>query len=241
MSKDSNILNKPRSITNNLILNALPDDEFERLLPHFEKVELALGEIIYRAEEPIRHVYFPGDAMISVIANTSDGQSAEVGVIGKEGMVGMDVLLGSDMTLHDNLVQHPNGALRLSTEIIREEFDSCGKLQKLLLRFTHLMMIQIGQTALCNRLHTVEERLSRWLLLCRDRAGTDKLKLTQEFLAIMLGTNRATVTMSAIALQSAGYIQYSRGNITITDSDGLKDFSCECYAIVKKEYDRVPK
>lgn len=241
MSKDSHNLNNPRPISKNLILNALPDDEFERLLPHLETVKLALGDFIYRAEEPIKYVYFPSNAMISVIASTTEGQSAEIGLIGHEGMVGMDVLLGSNMTLHDNLVQHPNGALRLRTEIIREEFDKGGVLQKLLLRFTHLMIIQIGQTALCNRLHTVEERLSRWLLLCRDRAGTNHLKLTQEFLSIMLGTNRATVTMSAIALQSAGYIKYSRGNITITNSDGLKDFSCECYAIVKKEYDRVPK
>jgi CRP-like cAMP-binding protein len=241
MSEDSNLSTEPRLSTKNHILNALPKEEYERLLPDLEPVELFLGQFLYRAEDPIMHVYFLSHAMVSVVATTTAGQSAEIGVIGREGMIGMEVLMGSDSTLNDHLVQDTNNALRIRTDCIREEFKRGGVLHDSLLHFTRLMITQIGQTALCNRLHTVEERLSRWLLLCRDRAETNELQLTQEFLAIMLGTNRATVTMSAIALQSAGYIKYSRGRITIIDGKGLEDFTCECYKIVKTEYDRPPR
>lgn len=241
MPKDSSPSTQSHLSTRNLILNALPEEEYERLLPDLEPVELALGQILYRPEEPIEYVYFPNNSMISVVALTSQGQCAEVGVVGYEGMVGMDVLMGSDSTLNENLVQHANGAFRMNVNAIKTEFKRGGELHDSLLRFTRLLMIQIGQTALCNRLHTVEERLARWLLLCRDRAGTEKLQLTQEFLAIMLGANRATVTMSAIALQSAGYIKYSRGHITIIDREGLEDFSCDCYKTVKREYDRFQR
>ncbi len=239
MPKDLNLSTQSRLSTKNYILKTLPEEDFERLLPDLEPVEFKLGQVLHRAEEPISYVYFPNDSMISVIATTAEGQCAEVGVIGREGMVGMDVLMGSDSPINENLVQHTNGALlKISTTAIRTEFKRGGALQDSLLSFTRLLMIQISQTALCNRLHTVEERLARWLLLCRDRSGTDKLQLTQEFLAIMLGTNRATVTISAIALQSAGYITYKRGHITITDCTGLEDFSCNCYQTVKKQYDR---
>jgi len=241
MPKDSSLCTLPRLSTVNHILKALPEEDYERLLPDLEPVELALGQVLYRAEEPIRHVYFPNNSMVSVVANTLEGQCAEVGVIGREGMIGIDVLLGSDSTLNENIVQHANGALRINTTAIKTEFKRGGVLHDSLLRFTRLLMIQISQTALCNRLHTVDERLARWLLLCRDRSGTDELQLTQEFLAIMLGTNRATVTISAIAIQSAGYIKYSRGHITVTDGEGLEDFACNCYQTVKQEYDRVQK
>lgn len=241
MAKPLNPLTRVRLSTTNYILNALPDEDFERLLPDLEPIELKLGQVLYRPEEPIEYVYFPNNTMISVIAMTTKGQSAEIGIIGREGMCGMDVLMGSDSTLNEHIVQHPNGALRINTNAVRREFKRVGALHDLLLRFTRLMMIQIGQTALCNRLHTVDERLARWLLLCRDRSGTDELQLTQEFLSIMLGTNRATVTMSAIALQSAGFIKYARGHIVIKDREGLEDFTCECYQIVKKEYDQFQK
>ena len=241
MSEESEFSPQPRPSTKNRILNALPKEEFERLLPDLELVELFLGQFLYRAEDTIRYVYFLNDAMISVVATTTAGQSVEIGVIGREGMIGLEVLMGSDSTLNDHLVQDSNSALRISTAAIREEFNRCSILHDLLLHFSRLLMTQIGQTALCNRLHTVEERLSRWLLLCRDRSETNELQLTQEFLAIMLGTNRATVTMSAIALQSAGYIKYSRGRITIIDRKGMEDFTCECYRIVKTEYDRPPR
>lgn len=243
MSKNSKFpTEKSSSQSNeNLILNALPEEEYERLLPDLEPVELFLGQILYRPEEPIEYVYFPVSSMVSVIASTADGQSAEVGVIGREGMTGIDVLMGGDSTLNTHIVQHPNGAFRTKTAVIKREFKCGGALHDELLKFTRLLMIQIAQTALCNRLHTVEERLARWLLLCADRSGTDELQLTQEFLAIMLGTNRVTVTMSAIALQNTGYIKYTRGRITITNHEELENFACDCYRTVKREYDRLQK
>lgn len=238
MSKQPNLSAQLRPSTNNFILRTLPADEFERLAPDLEPVELALGQTIYRAETAIDYVYFPNRSMVSVVANTAFGQCAEIGVIGSEGMTGIEVLLGDDTTLNDHIVQYQDGAHRIKTAAIRREFKRGGALHDLLLRFTRLLMVQIGQTALCNRLHSVEERLARWLLLCSDRADSDKLQLTQEFLSMMLGTNRATVTTSAIALQNTGYIKYRRGNITITDREGLEDYSCDCYGIVKRQYDR---
>jgi CRP-like cAMP-binding protein len=225
--------------TNNNILNALPTEDLERLLPHFESVELKIGQIIYHPKKPITHVYFMNNAIISIIAATAEGQSAEVGVVGYEGAVGIESLMGAESAMHQHIVQHADSALRININKIKPEFLECGVLHDQLLHFTRLLMIQISQTALCNRLHTVEERLSRWLLMCRDRSNSDKLQLTQEFLAIMLGANRATVTLAAIALQSAGFIKYSRGQITIINRQGLQDYTCECYSIVKSEYERI--
>ncbi len=179
--------NRSRLSTKNYILNALPAEDFERLLPDFERVHLTPGQIIYRPEEPIEYIYFPDSTMISVIANTTDGESAETGVVGRENIIGIDALMGADSTLNENLIQLPDGALRIKAAAVKEEFKRAGAFHDLALRFMRLLMIQIGQTALCNRLHTVEERLSRWLLMCRDRSETDKLQLTQEFLSIMLG------------------------------------------------------
>lgn len=240
MLDKSNQSTKQHLTTKNLILNALPKEDYERLLPDLEQVDLALGQVIYRPEETIEYAYFPNNAMISVIATTSAGQSAEVGVIGFEGIIGIDVLMGSDFTLNQNIIQLADGALRISTAAIRKEFKRAGAFHDEALRFMRLLMVQISQTALCNRLHSVEERLARWLLLCHDRSATDELHLTQEFLSIMLGSNRATVTMSALTLQNIGYIKYSRGHIKITDREGLEDFVCACYQTVKDEYDRVP-
>jgi CRP-like cAMP-binding protein len=241
MPDKSNQSTKQHLATKNLILNALPKEDYERLLPDFQQVEFDLGQVIYRAEEPIEYAYFPNNAIISIIANTSSGQSAEVGVIGFEGIIGIDVLMGSDFTLNENIIQLADGALRISTGAIIKEFKRGGAFHDEALRFIRLLMIQISQTALCNRLHSVEERLARWLLMYRDRSETDDLHLTQEFLSIMLGSNRATVTLSALTLQNIGYIRYSRGHIVITDREGLEDFVCACYQTVKNEYDRVLK
>ncbi len=237
--RDENFSSSQRLPTRNYILNSLSEEEYARLQPDLEAVALLLGQILYRAEEPVEYVYFPSNSMVSVVATTSAGQCAEVGVIGWEGMTGMDVLMGSGSTLNDHVVQHPNGALRIKTAAIRKEFKRGGALHDSLLSFARLMMIQIGQTALCNRLHTAEERLARWLLLCRDRAGTDELRLTQEFLAIMVGANRVTVTRTAIALQGYGYIDYVRGRVIILDRERLEKFSCDCYRTVKREYNRL--
>jgi len=227
-----------RRSTKNYILNALPDEDYERLLPSLEYVELPLGKFIYHAEEKIKHVYFPENAMVSVIANTPQGQSVEVGVIGREGATGLSVLLGVDTMLNDAIIQLFNGAFRIKTEDLLKEFMRAGALHNLLLRSLHSYIAQISQTALCNRLHSTEERLARWLLMCRDRSEGDNLKLTQEFLSIMLGAQRATVTIAAINLQAAGYIKYSRGKVKIVDREGLEDFVCDCYQIVADEIKR---
>ena len=227
-------------IVQNQILKTLPDKDFARLLPDLEKLDLEIGQVLYRAEEVIDYVYFPEHSMISIVSNTVKGQSTEVGVIGGEGMTGFDVVMGSDSTLNENMVQIPNGAYRIRAKAIKKEFDNCGAFHDSLLSFVRLFILQVSQTAVCNRLHTVEERLARWLLMSRDRSATDDLRLTQEFVAIMLGTNRATVTMSAIVLQNIGYIKYTRGHITITDREGLEDFTCDCYKIIKNQYKRLP-
>ncbi len=224
--------------TKNFILRSLPPENYERLLPDLKPVRLVAGKIIYRPEETIEYVYFPDSAIISVVANTLSGQSAEAGVIGWEGMSGIDLLMGSDFTLNENIIQLPGDAYQIKAEIIKREFDRGGDFNRLVLGYIRLMILQISQTALCNRLHSVKERLARWLLMCHDRAGVDVLPLTQEFLSIMLGTNRAAVTMAAITLRKTGYIKYSRGLISIKDRAGLEDFSCECYKIIKKEDDR---
>ena len=230
-----------RLSTKNHILNALSDKDYQRLHPHLEPVKLNLGEVIYQPDERIKYVYFPDNAMASVIATTSEGECAEVGVIGREGVVGVDVLMGVDSTSNEVLIQLADGALRIKTELIRNEFKQGGALHDILLRYMHALMMQISQTALCNRLHSVEQRLSRWLLMCHDRSATDQLSLTQDFLSIMLGVNRPTVTNVAILLQGGGFIKYSRGKITIIDREGLEDFACDCYKVVKPEYDRLNK
>ena len=233
--------NQSRLLTKNYLLNALPEADWARLLPELEPVELEHGAVIYRHDDPIEYVYFPNQAMVSVIATTPGGQQAEVGVVGNEGIVGIDVLLGAERAFNETIVQLPDGALRIKTKAIRREFKLGGALQDRALSFIRLMLLQVGQTALCNRLHTVEERLARWLLLCHDRAPGDELPLTQEFLAIMLGANRATVTTAAITLQGGGMIKYVRGLITMLGREGLEHFTCDCYRTVREEYDRVQK
>jgi CRP-like cAMP-binding protein len=224
----------PRLLTNNYILNLLPDEEYKRLHPDLELVDLPRGFSIYRADEPIKHVYFPNNAMISVVTNTSSGESIEAGIIGWEGLAGIEVLMGVNSTSNESMVQLADGGLRIKTEAIRKEFDRGETLQKVALRYMHALLLQVSQTALCNRLHSLEQRLSRWLLMCCDRAGSHEIKLTQEFLSIMLGVNRPTVTIAATNLQNAGFIEYSRGRITIVDGKRLEKFTCECYSAVKK-------
>jgi CRP-like cAMP-binding protein len=225
--------------TLNYILNALTDDDYQRLLPHLEEVELSLGGELYQPNEPIRFAYFPNSSMVSVIAVTFEGDNAETGVIGREGIVGIDVLMGVDSTPNLYLVQLADSALRISTEAIRNEFNRGSAFQRIALRFMHAMMTQIGQTALCNVRHIVEQRLARWLLACHDRGNGDKLSLTQDFLSMMLGVNRPAVTRAAITLQDGGFIEYVRGKITITDRKGLEDFSCSCYELVKQQYEKL--
>ncbi len=216
--------------TNNFILKSLPEEDFERLLPDLEKVELPLGKIIYHPDDIIKYVYFPEHSMISIVSTTAEGESVEIGVVGREGMAGIDVLLGVDSTPHETMVQLADGCYRATTQAIRKEFNRNGAFHDSILRYFHAAMIQIAQTAVCNRVHQIEQRLARWLLLYHDRAATDTLLLTQEFLAMMLGANRPSVTVAAANLRASGFISYRRGKITILDRQGLEDFTCECYA-----------
>jgi CRP-like cAMP-binding protein len=220
----------------NYILSALPEDEHRRILPDLEKVEFQHGQFLYRPDDKITYVYFPTSGMISITSCTEEGQSVEIGTVGKEGMAGIDVLMGVDSTPTESMVQIAGDGFRMKASTIKKLFKQDGELQNLLLRYIHAFLVQVSQTAVCNRLHLVEQRLARWLLISRDRVETNNLALTQEFLATMLSVNRPSVTVAAIALQSYGLIKYSRGKITILNPQALEDFTCECYHKVKVEY-----
>jgi CRP-like cAMP-binding protein len=225
--------------TANRILNALTRAEYERLAIHLEPVNLSHGEVLYHPDQPITHVYFPNRGTISIVSTFEDGASVEVGMVGNEGMFGVCVFLGSISTPLEAVVQLPGDGLRMRADVLRKEFNKGGQLQDLLLRYTQAFITQIAQTAACNRAHPVEGRLVRWLLMCQDRSHSKDLKLTQEFIATMLGTRRAGVTEAAGQLQARGLIQYKRGHINILDREGLEAASCECYQIVKKEFGRL--
>lgn len=185
------------------------------------------------------YAYFPNKAMVSLISQLSDGSSVEVGITGYEGMIGISSVLGVDKSPHTAMVQIPDGGVRIKTSVLRDEFKRSGALHDSLLRYLQLLLLQTSQIAACNRLHSVGERLARWLLMSHDRCQCDDLPLTQDFLAMMLGIRRAGVTEAAIILQTEGYISYKRGHITVLDRAGMEEFACECYRIVKDEFDLV--
>jgi CRP-like cAMP-binding protein len=228
---------QPRTPNENYILSQLPPEDYERIAHQLEPVELPHGQIVQQAGEPIEHVYFPLNSMISLISHTPAGESVEVGIVGFEGMAGVSAILGVDTSPHEGLVQIPDGAMRMSVTALREEFKRAGALHDLLLRYTQGLLLQTSQVAACNRLHSVSERLARWLLMSDDRCACDDLPFTQEFLALMLGVRRAGVTEAALILQTEGYIHYRRGHIQIIDRDGLSDYTCDCYEVVKAEFD----
>lgn len=223
----------------NKILAGLPAKEYARLAPHLTAVSLPLGEILYKTEDAIEYVYFPNSGVVSLVAHMQEGASVEVGLVGNEGMVGMPLVLGDDISPNEAIVQIADGAMKMKASVLVAELARAGQLQVLLLRYTLAAIRQISQTAACNRSHHVGERLARWLLTCHDRVNGDELKLTQEFIAEMLGTRRSGVSEAAMLLQSAGFIRYSRGHITVLDREGLEEFACECYAAVKVEFDRL--
>ena len=229
---------RPR--TENQILGALPPEDRERIAAHLEPVELPHGHVIYHVDQQMEHVYFPTNSMVSLVSQLSDGTSIEVGVTGFEGMVGLPVMLGVDRSPHECITQINDGAMRAKADSIRSEFKRGGALQDLLLRYSQSLMLTVSQVAACNRVHTVGERLARWLLMSYDRCPISELPLTQDFLAIMLGTRRAGVTEAAVILQAEGVINYRRGRITMTDREGLEETACECYKIIKAEFDRLP-
>jgi CRP-like cAMP-binding protein len=222
----------------NHILRSLPSAELARLASDLDPVELTHGAMLVDVGEPIEFIYFPEDSMISVVTSTISGQMAECGVIGWEALAGVEALMGDASSLNRQIVQRPGPAYYARIEAVKKEFARGGALQQLVLGFVRAMMAQVSQTTLCNRLHLAEKRLAKWLLLCRDRASSDVLPITQEFAALMLGANRVSVTQAAIELQDNKYIEYSRGRIKILDRLGLEAFSCECYARIRNEYRR---
>ncbi len=227
---------RPRS---NRILSATPREEYERLLPRLEYVELRRGDVMHEAGQQISHVYFPYAGTISVTVQMQDGDQTEVGVVGREGMLGLPLVLGTDTAPLRAFTQVSGGAVRMRAADFREEVGRRAGLYELLLRYAQAFFVQTSQTAACNRLHPMERRLPKWLLTTRDLAESDRLDLTHEFVGIMLGVRRAGVTEALGLLRSEGLVDHSRGHITILDAEGLGRASCECYKVVSDEYDRL--
>jgi CRP-like cAMP-binding protein len=223
----------------NLILRALPPAELEHLLPHLQTVTFSLGQVVYEPGERIEYCYFPTDCVISLLYTAQDGSTAEMGLVGNEGMLGVALFLGGESTCSRAIVPLAGDALRLPGKLLQLEFARSRTIAGLLLRYTQALLTQVAQTAVCNRLHSLEQRLCRWLLLCHDRKDGVELLMTQELIANMLGGRRESVTVSAGHLQDAGLIHYSRGHITIVDRAGLESAACECYRIVENECDRL--
>jgi CRP-like cAMP-binding protein len=231
-------IEKPRAVQNR-ILASLPVEEYERLAPHVKFCSFEQGDSIYEPDELIVQAYFPLGGMASVLTTMQDGASVEVGVVGKEGFLGFPPLIGIDSAPTNTISQIPGEALKIDAGVLKREFDRGGKLQVVLYRYLHAQVAQLSQIAACNRLHDVNERMARWLLMTHDRVGEDHLHLTHQFLSQMLGANRATVSLTAGIFQQAGLIRYSRGSVTVLDRSGLETAACECYGVMKTELDRA--
>ena len=227
------------SARQNRLLAALPDAEWQRWLPQLEAVELPLGQVLYESGSTLSHVYFPTTAIVSLLYVMENGASAEIAVVGNEGIVGISLFMGGESTPSRAVVQSAGQGFRLTAQTIKDEFDRSGPVMHLLLRYTQALITQMAQTAVCNRHHSLDQQLCRWLLLSLDRLRGSELVMTQELIANMLGVRREGVTEAALKLQQAGLIRYARGHITVLDRPGLEQRTCECYAVVKKEYDRL--
>jgi CRP-like cAMP-binding protein len=223
----------------NHLLAALPVVDFDRLAPHLELIPMKLGDVLYESGDRLRHVYFPTTCIVSLLYVMEDGASAEIAVVGNEGILGISLFMGGDTTPSRAIVQSAGYAYRLKAELLKSEFGRFGPTMHLLLRYTQALITQMAQTAVCNRHHSVDRQLCRWLLLSLDRLPTNELSMTQELIANMLGVRREGVTDAAGKLQNAGLIRYSRGKITVLDRPGLEALSCECYQVVKTEFDRL--
>lgn len=222
----------------NHLIGALPDAEWERWLPQLELVALPLGHVLYESGSTLSYVYFPVTAIVSLLYVMEDGASAEIAVVGNEGIVGVALFMGGESTPSRAVVQSAGQGFRMKSQVIKDEFKRAPVLH-LLLRYTQALITQMAQTAACNRHHSLDQQLCRWLLLSLDRLQGDELVMTQELIANMLGVRREGVTEGALKLQKAGLIRYARGRISVLDRPGLEKRSCECYAVVKKEYDRL--
>jgi CRP-like cAMP-binding protein len=223
----------------NHLLAALSDAVQSRLLPHLELVLLPLGKVLYESGDMLRHVFFPTDSIVSLLYIMEDGASAEISVVGNEGVVGIAVFMGGESTPSRAIVQSAGSAYRLLGQRLKDEFNRHSDMQHLLLRYTQSLITQMAQTAVCNRHHSIDQQLCRWLLLSMDRLPDNHLTMTQELIANMLGVRREGVTEAAGKLQHLGVIQYQRGHITVLDRPELEKLCCECYAVVKKETDRL--
>jgi len=228
-----------RDAKNNHLLAALPDAEWQRWLPQLERVEMPLGEVLYEADKTLEHVYFPTSAIVSLLYVMENGASAEIAVVGNEGLVGISLFMGGESTPSRAVVQSAGQGFRLEAQTMKDEFGRAGPVMHLLLRYTQALITQMAQTAVCNRHHSLDQQLCRWLLLSLDRLQGSELVMTQELIANMLGVRREGVTEGALKLQEAGLIRYARGRISVLDRPGLERRTCECYAVVKKEYDRL--
>jgi CRP-like cAMP-binding protein len=223
----------------NLLLASLPSEEWKRWAPLLEPVDMPLGQVLYESGVTLGYVYFPLTAIVSLLYVMENGASAEIAVVGNEGLVGVSLFMGGGSTPSRAVVQSAGLGCRLKAALMKEEFDKAGPVLHLLLRYTQALITQMAQTAVCNRHHSLDQQLCRWLLLSLDRLRGAELVMTQELIGNMLGVRREGVTEGALKLQKAGLIRYSRGHITILDRPGLELRTCECYAVVKREYDRL--
>jgi CRP-like cAMP-binding protein len=223
----------------NHLLDALPTSDYERLASHLELVPMGLGDVLYESGSELRYVYFPTTSIVSLLYVMEDGASAEIAIVGNEGILGISLFMGGNTTPSRAVVQSAGHGFRLKAQLLKEEFGRFGPTMHLLLRYTQALITQMAQTAVCNRHHSVDQQLCRWLLLSLDRLSSNELSMTQELIANMLGVRREGVTEAAGKLQEAGLIRYHRGRITVLDRPSLEARSCECYRVVKMEFDRL--
>jgi CRP-like cAMP-binding protein len=229
----------PHSPHQNHLLDALPAGDYERIAPHLELIPMHLGEVLYEPGVRLRYVYFPTTSIVSLLYVLEDGASAEIAIVGNEGMLGISLFMGGDTTPSHAVVQSAGHGFRLKAELLKTEFGRFGPTMHVLLRYTQALLTQMAQTAVCNRHHSVDQQLCRWLLLSLDRLSSNELSMTQELIANMLGVRREGVTEAAGKLQDVGLIRYRRGTITVLDRPRLEARSCECYQVVKTEFDRL--
>jgi CRP-like cAMP-binding protein len=232
-------MNVPDDRRRNHLLAALPDEEWQRWQPQLEWVSMPLGQVMYESGRTLSHVYFPTTAIVSLLYVMENGASAEIAVVGNEGVVGISLFMGGGSTPSRAVVQSAGEGYRLRASAVKDEFNRSHPVMHLLLRYTQALITQMAQTAVCNRHHTLSQQLCRWLLLSLDRLSGNDLVMTQELIANMLGVRREGVTEAALLLQKAGVIRYARGHITVIDRPALEARTCECYAVVKREYDRL--
>jgi len=229
----------PHSPHQNHLLDALPTGAYDRLAAHLELIPMRLGDVLYESGDQLRYVYFPTTAIVSLLYVMEDGASAEIAIVGNEGILGISLFMGGETTPSRAVVQSAGHGYRLKAELLKSEFGRFGPTMHLLLRYTQALITQMAQTAVCNRHHSVDQQLCRWLLLSLDRLSSNELSMTQELIANMLGVRREGVTEAAGNLQNAGLIEYRRGKITVLDRPGLEARACECYQVVKTEFDRL--